>query len=106
LKKISAPWQILGSFCFLTGLFAFRRIKKFRMGLVIYGLGYGVLWGSIATTSSFNLLTLNDSQLLGLLAFLLGGLITSVIVPPYFMDKWTKEYNKTRISSQDVSQHK
>ena len=76
------------------------------MGLVIYGLGYGMLWGSIAAASSVALLTLNDYQLLGLLAFLLTGLVTSVIVPPYFMDKWTKEYNKTRISSQGESQHK
>ena len=76
------------------------------MGLVIYGLGYGMLWGSIAVASSVALLTLNDYQLLGILAFLLGGLITSVIVPPYFMDKWTKEYNKTKISSQGEFQHK
>ena len=82
-KPVNVNWQTL--FCILPyiWIFAFYRIEKLRIGIVIaFGVGFvSVLW-SILVPFPYGLL---------------GNLVISIGVPIYFIRKWSREWNE-RIS--------
>ena len=91
--KVSLPWQIVGTILPPTGIYAFTRIKKGKYGIIIYVVTYclGILHEltKAENVDIFQLLT----------AFSL--LLSAVIIPIYFMAKWSKEWNNS-IDKQNI----
>ena len=79
-KPVNVNWQTL--FCILPyiWIFAFYRIEKLRMGIVI---AIGTLAVSVTV-----------SMLLPFPYGLFGNLVISIGIPIYFIRKWSREWNE------------
>ncbi len=79
-KPVNVNWQTL--FCILPyiWIFAFYRIEKLRMGIVI----------AIATLA----VSVTVSMLLPFPYGLFGNLVISIGVPIYFIRQWSREWNE------------
>jgi len=79
-QPVSVNWQTL--FCILPyiWIYAFYRIEKLRLGIVI----------AIGTFA----LTIALGMLLPFPYGLAGNLIISIVVPIYFIRKWSREWNE------------
>ena len=98
MNKISVPWQTAAALSILTGMIAFRRINKFRRGGLIYIFSYALVWGSISLSLSLDLYNLHWVLSIGLIGLLLGALVATFVMPLWYMEKWTREYNQNLIS--------
>ena len=94
--KVSVPWQ-----CFmcltgvLIGIYAFQRIKKLRLGGLIYlGLVLAIfLPDYIISEDLWYQLQEEGSRVSQIKAII--SLIAFLIVPAFFVVKWSKEWNKS-----------
>lgn len=86
---INTKYQTLATFTLPTSVYAFYRIKKLRLGLLVN------LLSILLSVSSFsNMVTLLSHGYFGFW-FLLSGfiLIYSYVIPIIFIRKWTNSYN-------------
>ena len=95
-KQVNIGVQCLATFFVPVGLYAFKRINKLRLGILIYGICYALYL--IATVYPLKQLTDVNSNVnmdtIGFVSFLSVGLtILSFLLPIIFIRKWSKEYN-------------
>lgn len=96
-KKVNLGIQSVATLFVPTGLYAFKRIKKLRLGILLYGICY--LMYIIATVYPLKQMTDSSSQMnqdtLGMISLLSVGLsIMSFLLPIIFIHKWSKDFNK------------
>lgn len=97
-KPVNIGVQCLATLFVPTGLYAFKRIKKLRLGILIYAICY--IMYIVATVYPLKNMADSSSNInmdtLGLISFLSIGLtIMSFLLPIFFIRKWSKEYNQT-----------
>lgn len=94
-KKVSIFWQCLATLFFPTGLYAFKRINKFRVGLLIYfitiGLTYLAPLGTGHMWYDFNY----DLYLVTYAVFTLVAIASLFIFPILYIRKWSNEWNES-----------
>jgi uncharacterized membrane protein (DUF485 family) len=95
-KPVNIGVQCLATLFVPLGLYAFTRIHKLRLGIIIYGICYAMY--IIATVYPLKQLTDTSSNVnidtVGLISFFSVGLtILSFLLPIIFIRKWSKEYN-------------
>lgn len=95
-KPVNVGVQCLATLFVPTGIYAFKRIKKLRLGLLIYAICY-VMY-IVATVYPLKNMADSSSNInidtLGLISFLSVGLtILSFLLPILFIRKWSKEWN-------------
>ena len=78
-KPVSVGWQTAFMIIPYAWIFAFYRIEKFRMGLVLFGVAIGL---SI-------MIQLVLSPPYGIIA----TLVVTITLPIYFIRKWSREWN-------------
>ena len=78
--------QMLATILIPTGLYAFYRIDKLRMGMVMYGISF-----AIAVASSM-LELFSDGDII-YMTFSAIFAVLSLIVPMLFIREWTIQYN-------------
>lgn len=85
--------QSLSTLLIPTGLYAFKRVNKLQKGILLYLASYGLVFlGGLIQTSTLY------SWGVPLLEALIGSFIcylSSIILPMYYMGKYTKQYNKS-----------
>ena len=88
-EPVNVNWQTL--FCVIpyVWIWAFYRIEKLRLGIVI-AVGTAVV-------------TVSVGMLLPYPYGLIGNLIISIVVPIYFIRKWSYEWNKKFKKSPNAS---
>ena len=96
-NKVNLGVQCVATLFIPVGLYAFKRIHKLRLGILLYGICY-VMY--IAATV-YPLKEIADSNsnmnqdTLGIISFISVGLsILSFLLPIIFIHKWSKEYNQ------------
>jgi hypothetical protein len=79
-KPVNVNWQTL--FCIIpyVWIWAFYRIEKLRMGVLI-AIGAGLASAAWGTLIPFPY-------------GLLGNLVISIVLPIYFIRKWSREWNE------------
>ena len=92
-KRVNRLIQCLATIFLPTGLFAFKRINKLRLGILVYvvsiGIGIiGIVFGSLHIKMILDISTISVSF--------------SYLLPIAVMNKWCKDWNKT-ISFQRAS---
>lgn len=85
--------QSLSTLLIPAGLYAFKRINKLQKGIILYLASYGlVLLGGVIQASSLYTWGID------VLTSSIGSFIcylSSIILPMYYMGKYTKQYNKS-----------
>jgi|SRR6185312_672854 len=86
---IDLKYQTLATFSLPSSLYAFYRIKKLRLGILI-----NIISIMLASTSFTNMIALLSQKHIGFY-FLVSGfiLIWSFVIPIIFIRKWTVSYN-------------
>lgn len=88
-------WQTVLSLDIPTGIYACKRVNKFRIGLFMYAINY---LGLLAASVIFEPLMFKGMT--GMLLYTFGltslGVIT-IIIPVFYVRKWTKEFNQALI---------
>ena len=79
--RVNVLAQCLATIFIPTGLYAFKRINKFKMGVLVY-----VVSGVIAFFGG--MLSVFTSEYVSI-----GCLIVSFIIPMIFVIKWSNEFN-------------
>ena len=97
-KPVNIGVQCLATLFVPTGIYAFKRIKKLRLGLIIYAVCY-VMY-IVATVYPLKNMANSSSNInmdtIGLISFVSVGLIImSFLLPIIFIRKWSKEYNQS-----------
>ena len=90
-KEVNVKLQCLASLFVPTGLYAFKRIKKLTIGIIIYAVTYLAWLGqNILFMPDFN----NPSSvgLYGLTSLLIVGL--GILLPLIFIYNYSIDYNK------------
>ncbi len=99
-NKVSLAWQCTAAPFWVTGLIAFKRIKRLQNGIIMYVLteiGLAVILAivmgvSSLSTSSWDKLSENHATFA--YSFGLVGLAVMIGVPVYFMRKWCIKWNQ------------
>ena len=90
MSPVNVKVQCLATLFIPTGIYAFKRINKIRMGIMIYGLTFAS-WIAQNLLIPFN----NSSMgLYGLVSLLNLGL--GIILPMIFIYNWSIEFNKKK----------
>ena len=92
-KQVSLGWQCLATIFLPTGLYAFKRISKLKLGIIVYVSAYSltILGGIIQASSAY-------PWGIGVLEASIGSFvfyISAILIPIYFMRKWTIEWNRS-----------
>lgn len=88
------------SIIFPTGLYAFHKIKKLRIGIIIYGISEVIAYSSLVVGGSMLYLTKDWWPIIAPLALAIS--ILSIVMPIIFMRKYCIEYNE-KIKTENMS---
>ena len=101
MKQVNIKWQCLAVIFIPTGLYAFKRIKKLRFGIIIYIItGIASILSAIipilywdAVLGDYAKVSIND---LGLTYVIIsvGQVIFSFVIPIIFIRQWSNEWNQ------------
>lgn len=95
MKQRSMFWHTLASLDIPTGLYACKRVNKFRLGCIVYFTTYlAFVFGS------WEAAPLIYKGIIGILWYGLGTLslgVMAIIIPVLFVRRWTKEFNKALV---------
>lgn len=95
-KPVGILSQCLMSLFVPTGLYAFKRIRKFRLGLIVYGLSYIAYLAATITTLNIIAKGNMTSDQIGILSLLSTILvIISFALPTMTIYNWSKRYNQS-----------
>lgn len=104
VKPVNVKIQCLATLFVPTGLYAFKRIKKLRLGILLYALCY--IMYIIATVYPIKQMTDSNSlnqDTIGLISIISVTLsIMSLVLPIILIHRWSKDYNK-QFSNQILS---
>jgi len=100
-KKIDVTGQMILAAIpmFVTPLYAFYRVKKFKKGLLVMFLVLGIvgvdsiIHASIATSEMFEIKQFQREMIISY--SYVFSLIITMLIPMYFARKWTIGYNNT-----------
>lgn len=91
-KKVSLPWQIASAIFLPMGLYGFKRINKLKLGIVVYVIAYSltITGGFVEASSDYSWgLPVLQASIFSFVLYAIG-----VMIPLYFMGKWSKEWNE------------
>lgn len=93
-QTVNVKWQVAATLSYITGLYAFKRIDRFRSGVLIYVITIG-LWG-LAWIGLDQVYENYDYDFYLVIYSLVNvGIIgNGFILPIYYIHKWSKEFNK------------
>ena len=98
-KPVSVNWQTLFVFIPIVDLWAFYRIQKLRMSLLIFLVGFGgaAIALSFATLGIEGFLAEDPEEIYSNSAYIgssIGLTIAQFALAIYLIRKWSKEWNK------------
>jgi len=89
-KKVSIGWQVVSTLFLPTGMYAFKRINKLRLGGLIYLITYALWVGpSIGLVLVSSIIEAYVYIIIPIIV-----LVVSFVLPMWYMEKWSKEWNK------------
>ena len=94
MKQVNTKWQVAATLSYITGLYAFKRIEKFRQGVLIYVITIG-LWalawvGLDQVYGSYEY----ETYLIVYSLVNVGVIGTGFIMPIFYIHRWSNEWNK------------
>ena len=92
--SVNVKLQCLATLTLPTGLYAFKRINKLTMGIIIYGITFATWLGQML------LVPTNSIGLFGLLSFM--NLVLGITLPMIFIYNWSKDFNQ-KIKKENIS---
>jgi len=92
MKRVNVNWQILFIFIPILNLWVLWRIKKMKKALLIFvPMNLGVLY-LLRLLISLSYSSDENSLILGIVT--LSSLILDLCIMVYFIERWSKEWNK------------
>jgi hypothetical protein len=91
--NVSVGWQCIGTILLPTGLYCFKRIKKLRLGILLYVCSY--VLSAVAVLTLTLSVAGNSSDLLYAFGSFLAS-AASLLLPMYFIRAWSIEWNKNQ----------